>query len=53
MSDESSDWAVAWGVSGTFEQSLNTYFDLVIEGTVTALRDYIDHSFMAYLRLRF
>ena len=53
LEDESSGWSVAWGVSGTYERSLNSYFDVILEGQVTALRDYIDHSFLAYLRLRF
>ena len=53
MEDESSGWSTAWGVDGSFEKSLGNYFDLVIEGSVTALRDYIDHSFYAYLKLAF
>ena len=53
MEDKPTDWSVSWGVSGAYEKSLNTYFDLVIEGNVTALHDYIDHSFTAYLRLHF
>ena len=53
MEDESTDWSVSWGVTGSYEKSLGTYFDLVVEGSVTALRDYIDHTFLAYLRLHF
>ena len=53
MEDASSGWSVAWGVNGTYERSLNPYFDLVLEGSITALRDYIDHTFTALLRLRF
>ena len=53
MEDGDSGWSVAWGVSGVYERSLNSYFDLVLEGSVTALRDYIDHVCTAYLRLRF
>ena len=53
MEDESTDWSVSWGVTAAYEKSLGAYFDLVLEGSVTALRDYIDHTFMAYFRLHF
>ncbi len=53
MEDQSSSWSVTWGVTCSYEKTLNNYFDLVLEGSVFALRDYIDHSIMAYLRLHF
>ena len=53
MEDEDSSWELAWGFNATYERALTQYSDLIIEGTVTALRDYIDHSFLIYFRLHF
>lgn len=53
MEDKGSAWKPAWGFSGTYERALNHYADLVVEGSVTALRDYIDHAFMVYFRVHF
>ncbi len=53
MEDEDTSWELAWGVAAVYERALGEYSDLVVEGTVTALRDYIDHSFTAYLRFHF
>ena len=53
MEDQSTDWAVAWGVECAYERELNNYFDLILSGSVSALQDYIDHIFGAYLRLHF
>ena len=51
--DEDTAWDLAWGVACAYERSLTPYSDLVVEGSVTALRDYIDHAFMVYFRLHF
>ena len=53
MQDEDSSWELAWGFNATYERALTQYSDLIIEGSVTALRDYIDHSFLIYFRLHF
>ena len=53
MEDQDSSWELAWGFNATYERALTQYSDLIIEGSVTALRDYIDHSFLIYFRLHF
>lgn len=53
MEDEDTSWDLAWGFTGAYERALGEYADLVLEGSVTALRDYIDHTFMVYFRLHF
>ena len=53
METSASGWHKIWGFSGTYEKNLTSRLTLNIEGEVVALRDYIDHSLLIYLRLSF
>lgn len=53
MEDKDTSWGLAWGFTAAYERALSEYADLILEGSVTALRDYIDHTFMVYFRLHF
>ena len=53
MEDKDTSWELAWGFTAAYERALSKYADLILEGSVTALRDYIDHTFMVYFRLHF
>ena len=53
METKASGWHKIWGFAGTYERNLSTHLTLNIEGQVMALRDYIDHSVLIYLRLGF
>ena len=48
-----SDWELVWGASATYNKHLGSYLELLIDGTVMAMRDYIDHRFMIGLSLGF
>jgi len=48
-----SDWELVWGASGTYNKRLGSYLDLFIDGSVMALRDYIDHRFLIGFNLGF
>ncbi len=47
------DWELAWGVSSTYNKRLFKYCDLFVDGSVMALRDYIDHRFLIGFNLGF
>ena len=53
METGASGWHKVWGFSGNYEKDLSKSLTLIIEGQVMALRDYIDHSALVYLRLNF
>ena len=53
METGAAGWHKIWGFAGTFERNLTSYLTLNLEGQVMALRDYIDHSVLFYLRLGF
>ena len=53
LEDQGTGWELCWGVQGYYEQRLNEYFTLILEGNITALREYIDHSLVAWLRASF
>jgi hypothetical protein len=42
-----------WGASSTYNKRLGNYFDLFIDGSVMALREYIDHRFLIGFNLGF
>jgi hypothetical protein len=48
-----SDWELVWGTSATYNKRLGSYFDLFVDGSVMALRDYIDHRFLIGFNLGF
>jgi len=48
-----SDWDLAWGVSSTYNKRLYGNFDLFVDASVMALRDYIDHRFLIGFNLGF
>jgi tetratricopeptide (TPR) repeat protein/peptidoglycan/xylan/chitin deacetylase (PgdA/CDA1 family) len=47
------DWELVWGASATYNKRLGSYFDLFIDGSVMALREYIDHRFLIGFNLGF
>ena len=47
------DWELVWGASSTYNKRLGNYFDLFIDGSVMALREYIDHRFLIGFNLGF
>ena len=51
LEDESTSWELAWGVDGQYEKSLSDYAEILLTGSVTALHEYIDHTFTIALRL--
>ena len=53
METKASGWHKVWGFGGTYERNLSAHLTLNIAGQVMALRDYIDHSILLYLRLGF
>lgn len=53
MESSDSGWHKIWGFSGTYEKNLSPSLALIVEGQVMALRDYIDHSALLYLRYYF
>lgn len=53
MIDGPSDWRRCWGVSGSYEKALTSKLSLILTADVVSLRDYIDHSVSATLRLAF
>ena len=53
METKASGWHKIWGFAGTYERNLSAHLTLNIEGQVMALRDYIDHSILIYLKLGF
>ena len=53
MEPGGSGWHKIWGFGGAYGRNLTSMLTINIEGQVMALRDYIDHSVLLYLRLRF
>ncbi len=53
MEPGGSGWHKIWGFGGAYERNLTSWMTFMIEGQVMALRDYIDHSVLLYLRIRF
>ena len=53
LEDKDAGWHKVWGFSGTYEKDLTPSLTVIIEGQVMALRDYIDHSALLYLRYYF
>ena len=53
LEDGGAGWHAMWGFSGTYEKYLTPSLALIIEGQVMALRDYIDHTALIYLRFYF
>ena len=51
IEDQATDWSLAWGVNGQYEKALGDHTFLILTGSVTALHEYIDHSFTLTLRL--
>ncbi len=51
--DGASSWRRCWGVSGSYEKALTSKLSLILTADVVSLRDYIDHSVSATLRLAF
>lgn len=47
------DWELSWGVSSTYNKRVNSYFDIFVDGSVMALREYIDHRFLIGFNLGF
>nr|HRR34639.1 polysaccharide deacetylase family protein [Kiritimatiellia bacterium] len=47
------DWELVWGASSTYNKRLGSYLDLFIDGSVMALREYIDHRFLIGFNLGF
>ena len=47
------DWELVCGASSTYNKRLGNYFDLFIDGSVMALREYIDHRFLIGFNLGF
>jgi hypothetical protein len=48
-----SDWELAWGVSSTYNKRLSNNLDIFFDGSVMALRDYVDHRFLIGFTLSF
>ncbi len=53
METKASGWHKIWGFSGTYERNLTSHLTLNLSGQVVALRDYIDHFALLYLRCSF
>ena len=53
MESAAAGWHKIWGFSATYEKDLSTHLTLILEGQVMALRDYIDHMALVYLRFNF
>ena len=53
LEDGGAGWHAMWGFSGAYEKNLTSSLALIIEGQVMALRDYIDHTALIYLRFFF
>ena len=53
MESAAAGWHKIWGFSATYEKDLTTHLSLILEGQVMALRDYIDHMALVYLRFNF
>ena len=48
-----SDWGYIWGFRGKYDHRINDTFSVGIEGTVTALREYVDHQLVMSLTAEF
>ncbi|MBR4613953.1 MAG: hypothetical protein IKO40_14705, partial [Kiritimatiellae bacterium] len=53
METGAAGWHKIWGFSASYEKDLTPNFTLIMEGQVMALRDYIDHMALVYLRVNF
>lgn len=48
-----SGWDRAWGVNSSYNKRVFGYVDVFVDGSVMALRDYIDHRFLIGFNLGF
>jgi hypothetical protein len=53
METGAAGWHKIWGFAATYEKDLTPSLTLMLNGQVMALRDYIDHMALVYLRLKF
>lgn len=51
--EEGTGWHRVWGISSKFEKELNSYLYLTLEAEIVALRMYIDHFLLIYLKAEF
>ena len=51
IDDDASGWSLAWGVDCQYEKALGNHTYLILSGKVTALHEYIDHTFTLNLRM--
>ena len=47
------DWEMAWGLSSTYNKRVTDYFDIFLDGSIMAMRDYIDHRLLIGFSLTF
>ncbi len=52
LTDKDSSWDLAWGVNGQWEKATGRNSSLLVSGSVTALHEYIDHSFSVNFSLK-
>ena len=51
--DKDTGWHRSWAISGKYEKQLGKYLNLTLEGEVLAMRQYIDHFLLIYLKAQF